>query len=165
MQAEGTTRVLYVSKDGSSQESVSLEKRQEELVQLKQTYMQHRDVYHQLREEIVLQEQQSDPQRMIKVLNLGAVEKAITGLQNELGTTDPHISERHLLLVEVKEAKGLRAGDISGLSDPYVELTLKINDRVFKRDPSYRQRFSTYVVEKTLNPKWQNQLFIFRVGI
>ena len=165
VEAEGTTRVLYVSKDGSGEESVSVDTRQAELAKLRQTYLQHRNVYQQLTEEMALRERQerlADPQRMLKVLNLGAVESAIGGLQDELDSTD-HIRERHHLLVEVKEAKGLRAADVTGLSDPFVQVGLKIHDRVLKRDPSYKQSFTTYVVEKTLNPKWQNQLFIFKV--
>ena len=169
VEAEGTTRVLYVSKDGAGEEALTTEKRQEELAKQRLLYVRHRGVYQQLREEMLLQEcMQNEPQPrslpLLKVLNLDAVEGAIAGLQAELGATDPHIRERHHLLVEVKEAKGLRAGDISGLSDPFVQLGLKVNDRLLKRDAGYRQqRFTTYVVEKTLSPKWQNQLFIFRV--
>jgi len=166
VEAEGMTRVLYICKDGASEEALSAEKRQKELVKRRQLFQRQRSVYQQLREEMALQERmQAEPQQrpLLKVLNLDAVEGAIAGLQAELGATDPHVRERHHLLVEVKEAKGLQTGEISGLSDPFVQLSLKINDRLFKRDPSYRQRFTTYVVEKTLSPKWQNQLFIFRV--
>lgn len=163
---EGTTRVLYVSKDGSGEESVSVEKRQEELAKLRQMYVEHRDVYSQLAEELAQQapqELQLSPQRPSKILNLSAVESAISCLQAELHNADPHIRERNHLLIEVKEAKGLRAGDISGLSDPFVQVSLKIQDRLFKRDPTYQQQYTTYVIEKSLNPKWQNQLFIFKV--
>ena len=200
VEAEGMTRVLYISKDGSAEGALSLEKRHEELAKQRQLHLRHRNVYSQLYEEIEFHERAAaaaaagagaspstlllapssgsglapslppslplpHPTPALKVLNLAAVESAIGGLQDELGFTEPHIRERHHLLVEVKEAKGLRAGDISGLSDPFVQLGLKVNDTAaLKRDGSYRQqRFTTYVVEKTLNPRWQNQLFIFRV--
>jgi hypothetical protein len=163
---EGTTRVLYVSKDGSAEETVSVEKRQEELAKLRQVYVEHHDVYSQLTEELAQHARQEyflSPLGQLKDLNLSAVEDAIGSLQAELYNADPHIRERHHLLVEVKEAKGLRAGDISGLSDPFVQVSLKIQDRLFKRDPTYQQQYTTYVIEKSLNPKWQNQLFIFKV--
>ena len=164
VEAEGVTRVLYISKDGNLEESVSIERREEELLKLKLLHMQHRNVYHQLREEIESKEK-TDGAPAQKVLNLAGVETAVIALQDELGMTDPHIRERNHLLIEVKEAKGLRSADRSGLSDPYVQLSLKIGDRQFKRDQTFRQRFSTYVVEKTLNPKWQNQVFIFKVCV
>lgn len=39
-------------------------------------------------------------------------------------------------------------------------MSLKIADRSLKSGDlqRFRQRFHTYVIEKTLNPKWQNQV-------
>lgn len=163
---EGTTRVLNVSKDGSADERMSLKRRREELSKLRQVYVQHRDIYSQLMEELAnLAEEKREvmPRDQTKNFNLDAVENAIGGLQAEIHDADIHVRGRHHLLVEVIEAKGLQAKDISGLSDPFVQVYLKIQDKLLRRDPRYQQHFTTYVIEKTLNPKWQNQSFVFKV--
>jgi hypothetical protein len=165
VEAEGTTRVLYVSKDGSIEDpSLTIERREEELTKLKRIYIDHREVYQQLLEEIQLKES-LDVSQPKRTFNLQAVEQAIVNLQEQLGTAEPHIRERHHLLIEVKEAKGLRSADLTGLSDPFVQLSFKAAERSIRRDRRYKQRFTTYVVEKTLSPKWQNQIFIFNVCV
>ncbi|CAM9603395.1 unnamed protein product, partial [Choristocarpus tenellus] len=88
------------------------------------------------------------------------------------------ITEPNQLLVEIIAATGLRPTDLSGFSDPYCICYLKLpgehkgdsQQRVVsyrdsrQRNASYRgQRGETYYCEKTLNPKWSGQRFVFRV--
>lgn len=166
------TRVLYVSRDGSLDEAKTVEQREEELTKMKIHFMEHRDLYRQLYEEIEHKEKQQQenmgPMQQ-RILNLGAVEDALVHLQanmdEEVSDDSLHIRQRHHLLVEVMEAKGLMAADMNGLSDPFVDLGLKTTDRQIRRDKAFRQRFATYVIERTLNPKWQNQVFILKVHV
>lgn len=59
------------------------------------------------------------------------------------------------LFVEVMEARNLCSRTLNGLADPYCILVIKTPFEKLAR----RKRFHTYYVEKTLNPKWHNQLF------
>ena len=167
MEAEGVTRVLYVSRDGSLEGSMTVEQRETELLKMKNQYTEHLDLYRQLYEEIEAKERGEAMERTQRILNLSAVEDALQNLQasfdEEMNDDSVHIRQRHHLLVEVKEAKGLQAADMNGMSDPFVDLSLKTTDRQIKLDKSYRQRHSTYVIERSLNPKWQNQVFLIKV--
>jgi len=147
---------------------MTVEQRESELLKMKTQFMEHRDLYYQLLEEIEAKEKGEQMERTQRILNLGAVEDALRNLQasldQELNDDLTHIRQRHHLLVEVKEAKGLQAADMNGLSDPFVDLSLKTTDRQIKWDKIYRQRHTTYVIERNLNPKWQNQIFIIKVN-
>jgi hypothetical protein len=164
VEAEGFTRVLYIYK--VLEESKNTEERQQELIKTKDQFIEHRNLYQQLQEEIDIKERM-DADKAQRILNLGAVEEALVNLQAMLdpaGTEELHIRQRHHLLVEIKEAKQLRAADLNGMSDPFVHVSFRANDRQVKRSGITKQHFTTYVIEKTLNPKWQNQIFIFRVS-
>lgn len=74
---------------------------------------------------------------------------------------------------KVLAATSLRPTDLQGFSDPYCVCYLKIPDgnngmsggSGLPSDDRFRgQRGETYFVEKTLNPKWSGQRFIFKVS-
>ncbi len=68
------------------------------------------------------------------------------------------------LIVEVLEAKGLKGTGIGGTSSPYCLLYLKIPYALrHKAGGQAEQRAQTYYCEKTLNPKWLGQKFVFDV--
>jgi Ca2+-dependent lipid-binding protein len=92
--------------------------------------------------------------------SFGANLAGISELQAQLNLDDVRITETHRLLVEVREAKGLRPSDLSGLADPFAQMSLKVADRSLKSGElaKFRQLFHTYVIEKTLDPKWQSQV-------
>ncbi|CAN0062711.1 unnamed protein product, partial [Ectocarpus sp. 8 AP-2014] len=77
------------------------------------------------------------------------------------------ISETHQVFVEVLAATSLRPTGLQGYSDPYCVCYLKIPDSTGgskSADDRFRgQRGETYFCEKTLNPKWSGQRFIFKV--
>lgn len=67
-------------------------------------------------------------------------------------------------------ATSLRPTGLQGYSDPYCVCYLKIPDSNadggsgLQDDERFRgQRGETYFCEKTLNPKWSGQRFIFKV--
>lgn len=66
---------------------------------------------------------------------------------------------------QVLAATSLRPTDLQGYSDPYCVCYLKIPDSgEVSIDGRFRgQRGETYFVEKTLNPKWSGQRFVFKV--
>ncbi len=72
------------------------------------------------------------------------------------------VSGPNQLVVEVLEAKGLRGTNIGGTSNPYCYLYLKI-PHTLQRKGEAEQRAQTYFCEKTLNPKWIGQKFVFDV--
>ena len=63
------------------------------------------------------------------------------------------------LLVHVIEARNLRAADASGFSDPYV--SLKVKAPKGRGNRSLRTTKYTYYISQNLNPKWDNQRFLF----
>ncbi|CAM9269898.1 unnamed protein product, partial [Hapterophycus canaliculatus] len=71
------------------------------------------------------------------------------------------------LALKVLAATSLRSTGLQGYSDPYCVCYLKIPDSTGGSGPSddrFRgQRGETYFCEKTLNPKWSGQRFIFKV--
>lgn len=76
------------------------------------------------------------------------------------------IARCNQVLVEVLECTGLKASDLSGLSNPYAEVSLK--QRHGRRKNLFhkrREKRKTYFIEKTLAPKWsqQPQIFVFDV--
>lgn len=69
---------------------------------------------------------------------------------------------------KVLAATSLRPTDLQGYSDPYCVCYLKVPDSTAggsgPADDRFRgQRGETYFCEKTLNPKWSGQRFIFKV--
>ena len=75
------------------------------------------------------------------------------------------------LFLKVLAATSLRPTDLQGFSDPYCVCYLKIPDAIgsagagVPADDRFRgQRGETYFCEKTLNPKWSGQRFIFKVS-
>jgi len=76
------------------------------------------------------------------------------------------IARCNQVLVEVLECSGLKASDLSGLSNPYAEVSLKQRlGRTKNLFHKRREKRKTYFIEKTLAPKWsqQPQIFVFDV--
>ena len=74
------------------------------------------------------------------------------------------ITRRHQVIVEVLEATGLRPYEVTGICNPYCEIVVKGRSEA-KRSlfTSSKIRKRTYYVEKSLAPKWTNQIFVFDV--
>lgn len=75
------------------------------------------------------------------------------------------ITETNQVIVEVLEAAGLQSAHLSGLSNPYCQVSLiegKKKMRAFSFGSKVQSR-STYYVEKSVNPQWSRQAFVFDV--
>ncbi len=75
------------------------------------------------------------------------------------------ITEPNQVIVEVLEAAGLQSAHLSGLSNPYCQVSLiegKKKMRAFSFGSKVQSR-STYYVEKSVNPQWSRQAFVFDV--
>lgn len=74
------------------------------------------------------------------------------------------ISRRHQVVVEVLEAVGLSPMDFIGNCNPYCEIFLKGRSKsrhhIFEKR---RNQKKTYYIEKSLDPKWNDQVFVFDV--
>jgi hypothetical protein len=76
------------------------------------------------------------------------------------------IMHKNQVIVEIIEAVGLNAADISisGLCNPYCEVKLKNSTKASSRGLFSKQTVRrTYYIEKTLSPKWCEQKFVFNV--
>lgn len=74
------------------------------------------------------------------------------------------ISKRCQVVVQVLEAVGLRSSDFVGTSNPYCEVFYKGRSRSRKHFlQKRRNKRKTYYIEKTSNPKWNDQYFVFDV--
>ncbi len=75
------------------------------------------------------------------------------------------ITKTNQVIVEVLEAAGLQSAHLSGLSNPYCQVSLiegKKKMRAFSFGSKVQSR-STYYVEKSVNPQWSRQAFVFDV--
>lgn len=75
------------------------------------------------------------------------------------------ITETNQVIVEVLEAAGLQSAHLSGLSNPYCRVSL-IEGKKKMRALSFGNKVqsrSTYYVEKSVNPQWSRQAFVFDV--
>eukprot|EP00986_Skeletonema_menzelii_P013165 scaffold7491_cov142-Skeletonema_menzelii.AAC.16 len=75
------------------------------------------------------------------------------------------ITEPNQVIVEVLEAAGLQSVHLSGLSNPYCQVSLiegRKKMQAFSFGSKVQSR-STYYVEKSLNPQWSRQAFVFDV--
>ena len=87
---------------------------------------------------------------------------------NELGSDYPEgmsISRRNQVIVEVIEAVGLNSSDFSGLSNPFCKIMFRKRSSAKKRNNIFRRTATrnTYYIEKSSNPKWTSQIFVFDV--
>ena len=74
------------------------------------------------------------------------------------------ITRRHQIVVEVLEAAGLNPGDYIGNCNPYCEILMKGRSKSRKHFFQKRKnKRKTYFVEKSLDPKWTDQIFVFDV--
>ena len=71
------------------------------------------------------------------------------------------ITQCNQILVQVIECCGLKASTLGGLSNPYTEVSLKNHTK--KRRIFQEKKLKTYFIEKTVNPKWSNQIFVINV--
>jgi len=63
-----------------------------------------------------------------------------------------------LLILNIKSAQGLEAGDSNGFSDPYVKIELNTAVKSTKQ-----QKFETSVKKRTLTPSWDEE-FNFKIS-
>ncbi|KAL3925213.1 MAG: hypothetical protein SGILL_000560 [Bacillariaceae sp.] len=74
------------------------------------------------------------------------------------------IVTRHQVVIEVLEAAGLSSSDFIGSCNPYCEVLLKGRSRSRRHFLQRRRNLrKTYFAEKSLNPKWSEQCFVFDV--
>ena len=74
------------------------------------------------------------------------------------------ISKRGQVVVEVLEAVGLRSSDFVGSSNPYCEVFYKGRSKSRKHFlQKRRNKRKTYYIEKSSNPRWHDQYFVFDV--
>ena len=74
------------------------------------------------------------------------------------------ISKRYQVVVQVLEAIGLRSSDLVRSSNPYCEVFYKGRSRSRKHFlQKRRNKRKTYFIEKTSNPRWNDQYFVFDV--
>ena len=71
------------------------------------------------------------------------------GYQNEQQRQE--LFNREKLCVRIIEARGLKAADWGGTSDPFVEVRIKNDPHMLK----------TKVIKKTLNPVWNEEFFLY----
>jgi hypothetical protein len=74
------------------------------------------------------------------------------------------ITSRHQVVIQVLEAIGLNPSDFVGSCNPYCELILKGRSKSRKHFfQKRRNKRKTYYIEKSLEPKWTDQTFVFDV--
>ena len=74
------------------------------------------------------------------------------------------ITCRHQVVIQVLEAVGLHPSDFVGSCNPYCELILKGRSKSRKHFfQKRRNKRKTYYIEKSLEPKWTDQTFLFDV--
>lgn len=88
------------------------------------------------------------------------VEKQITIIASDY-PEDCTITKCNQLFVQIIEAAGLKSSGVSGLANPYCEISFK--NLVKTKDRLNKQKQLTYFVEKSICPKWLHQYFIFQV--
>jgi hypothetical protein len=77
---------------------------------------------------------------------------------------DNTVSACHQIVVEVLEAVGLSSSDFIGSCNPYCEVILKGRSRSRTHFLQRRRNLrKTYFVDKSLDPKWRDQTFVFDV--
>lgn len=76
---------------------------------------------------------------------------------------DFFITKRNQVIVEVLEATGLQSANLSGLSNPYCQVSLIEGKMKMHSFGSTVQSRSTYYVEKSVSPQWSRQAFVFDV--
>jgi Ca2+-dependent lipid-binding protein len=69
---------------------------------------------------------------------------------------------RRSLHITVKKAKNLKSSDSNGFADPYVEV--KVLD-VINGEEHQIQKFTTSVVQKNLNPKWEEEFKTSKINV
>ena len=105
----------------------------------------------------------------IDLRNSSALEKELPSQLNEIVDYDEgsFMTKPNQVIVEVLEATGLQSANLSGLSNPYCDVSLiegKKKMRTFSFGSKVQSR-STYFVEKSVNPQWSRQTFVFDVPL
>jgi hypothetical protein len=75
----------------------------------------------------------------------------------------PLISRQDQLMVEVISTAGTKQISMGGKNETYCEVSLRLQNASLVKH--YKQKQRTYVNDESLNPKWQNQIFIFDVPV
>jgi C2 domain/SHR-binding domain of vacuolar-sorting associated protein 13 len=173
---DGGTRLLIVSDDsGSSNETKSMN-RNLEILQKQITREQERLDALQSLSAIISPPTRPECDPGLGMTSLPTEEEKIesndlaVGVEEELKHVvddfpeEDTVSARHQVVVEVIEAVGLSSSDFIGSCNPYCEVMLKGRSRSRKHFLQKRRNLrKTYFVEKSLNPKWNDQSFVFDV--
>jgi hypothetical protein len=77
---------------------------------------------------------------------------------------DNTVTSCHHVVVDIVEAVGLSSSDFIGSCNPYCEVILKGRSRSRTHFLQNRRNLrKTYFLDKSLNPKWRDQAFVFDV--
>jgi hypothetical protein len=166
---DGGTRLLVVSDLGSEHDErqkmhLNLESLQKQILNEKQRNVALQSMRYALSNQV--QSKDNDP----VVVDQDAEKERANIIENnlrELVEDFPEgnsISKRCQVVVQVLEAVGLRSSDFVGSSNPYCEVFYKGRSRSRKHFLQKRKnKRKTYFIEKTSNPRWNDQYFVFDV--
>ena len=166
---DGGTRLLVVSDESGADDERAMLNQHLETLQKQINYEQERLAdLHSLRNHVQAEEaKKSIQERKIRSNSDDEQVKAVM-VENDARQMmedfpeESTLTSRHQVLVEVLEAAGLKATDFVGNYNPYCEVFLK--GRSKSRKHFFQKRVNkrkTYFVEKCLNPKWTDQVFVF----
>jgi C2 domain/SHR-binding domain of vacuolar-sorting associated protein 13/PDZ domain len=162
---DGGTRLLIISDDAGSDDDRNVLKAHLETLKKQIWYEEQRIAGLHSLQYLLSKEMSEDPemrnedhQERIDVIETDAKRFV------EDFPEDSTISSPHQVVVEVIEAVGLQGSDFVGSCNPYCEVYLK--GRSKSRQYFFQKRLNkrtTYFIEKSLNPQWTDQKFVFDV--
>ena len=175
---DGGTRLLVVSDDAGAEDERTMMNRHLETLKKQISYEQERaSSLHSLRYLLA----QPIPDRNTRVVGeicepvspgdaTSIQAERVAGIETDARRLvedypeDSTISCRHQVVIEVLEAVGLNASDFVGNCNPYCEIFLKGRSKSRKHFfQKRRNKRKTYYIEKSLDPKWTDQVFVFDV--
>ena len=174
---DGGTRLLVVSDDSNAEDERSTLNRHLETLRKQISFEQERQAGL-----LSLRSALSKPDLKNSLRSVGETTEENEGVENDTQVEreasieadakrlvedypeESTISSRHQVVVEVLETAGLNASDFVGSCNPYCEVFLK--GRSKSRQHFFQKRKNkrkTFFIEKSLNPKWTDQVFVFDV--
>jgi hypothetical protein len=172
---DGGTRLLIISDEISSSNESHAINRNIDILTKQVTIEDERLAGLQSLRHILSQAMQKEISPGVRSQDSGAREIALdnerlSGIQEELRKIVDDFPEEntvtgcHQVVVEVLEAVGLSSSDFIGSCNPYCEVMVKGRSRSRRHFMQRRRnQRKTYFVEKSLNPKWLEQSFVFEV--
>jgi hypothetical protein len=180
---DGGTRLLVVSDDTGSEDERSMLTRHLETLRKQISYEQERtsdlhslqDLLSKLKDlDATRARNQSNPDDSLlserklapeegREERKNAVEADAKGLMEDY-PEETTITCRHQIVIQVLEAVGLNPSDFVGSCNPYCELILKGRSKSRKHFfQKRRNKRKTCYIERSLEPKWTDQTFVFDV--